>query len=308
MYTPPTTPWRKLSVVNRFIGVHDTGILLAEANHGSLQAYVHSDNAAMDACLRWKLSLQAAEAVAYLHEQGVIHSDLRPENYLVHATVDPCVDPSPSLDLWLCDFGGSKCEGLGLNGGHLPDDPFFDPRMPWEATPATDIFSLGSIFYTILTGNWPYREGPPPVTVKDKNTYETLVNELFTAGKFTGMDLAVLESIPVRSFQAEVASHRLSNGKVRRERTDSTFRFVQLYFSQCQWQGRHLASASNHLTRTDRARAQRIKTLNISLARWGRIPATKPRLNPQLVSRNIPNQSIQCMHESKRSNSGKGWR
>jgi serine/threonine protein kinase len=158
--------------------------LLAEANYGSLQAYIDSNNAVMDACLRWKLSLQAAEAVAYLHEQGVIHSDLRPENYLVHATVDPCVDPSPSLDLWLCDFGGSKCEGLGLNGGHLPDDPFFDPRMPWESTPATDIFSLGSIFYTILTGYWPYREGPPPVTVKDKNTYETRVNELFTAGKF----------------------------------------------------------------------------------------------------------------------------
>jgi serine/threonine protein kinase len=117
---------RKLSVVNRFLGVYDTGILLAEANHGSLQAYVDSNNAVMDACLRWKLSLQAAEAVAYLHEQGVIHSDLRPENYLLHATVDSCVDPSLSLDLWLCDFSGSKYEGLGLNGGYLPDDLFFD--------------------------------------------------------------------------------------------------------------------------------------------------------------------------------------
>ena len=66
---------------------------------------------------------------------GVIHSDLRPENILV----DP-VDAS-SLSVWLCDFGESACEGLGLDGGHLPDTPFFDPRMKWESTPATDIFS-----------------------------------------------------------------------------------------------------------------------------------------------------------------------
>ena len=128
--------------------------------------------------------MQAAEAVTYLHEQGVIHSDLRPENYLVHATVGPGVDLSPSLDLWLCDFGGSACDELGLPGRQLPDDPFFDPRMPWVSTPATDIFSLGSITYTILTGHWPYREGPPPVTLEDKKAYEKKVIELFEAGNF----------------------------------------------------------------------------------------------------------------------------
>lgn len=48
----------------------------------------------------------------------------------------------------------------------------------------TDLFSLKSIFDTILTGYWLYGEGPPPVTLKDKNTYETLGNELFIAGKF----------------------------------------------------------------------------------------------------------------------------
>lgn len=168
-----------------YLGAHapSRGILLTEASHGNLQAYIDFNNAAINNSLRWKWSVQAVEAVAYVHRQGVIHSDLRPENYLVHATGES------SLDLWLCDFGGSRCDELGFNVHHLPDEPFFDPRMPWESTPATDIFSLGSIVYTTLTGYWPYREGPPLVTVEDKNAYETHVNEMFAAGIFPDVSM-----------------------------------------------------------------------------------------------------------------------
>ncbi|KAH9218053.1 kinase-like domain-containing protein, partial [Leptodontidium sp. 2 PMI_412] len=154
-----------------YLGVHSPskGILLTEASNGNLQAYLDLNNATINNSLRWKWSVQVVEAVAYVHRQGVIHSDLRPENYLVQS----------SLDIWLCDFGGSRCDELGFNVHHLPDDPFFDPRMLWESTPAVDIFSLGSIVYTLLTGYWPYRDSPPPVTVEDKLAYETHVNGMF---------------------------------------------------------------------------------------------------------------------------------
>lgn len=166
-------------ITHRYLGPHSAsgGIKLGKASGGNLQAYIDSGVPIANS-LRWKWSLQAVEAVVYVHQKGVIHSDLRPENYLVHAT------DKGSLDLWLCDFGGAKCDDLGLNISHLPDDPFFDPRMPWNSTAAVDIFSLGSIIYTILTGHWPYREGPSLVTVEDKNAYETYVNEMFTAGSF----------------------------------------------------------------------------------------------------------------------------
>ncbi len=175
----------ELSVVNRYLGAHapSRGILLTEASHGNLQTYIDFNNASINKSLRWKWSVQAVEAVACVHRQGVIHSDLRPENYLVHATGES------SLDLWLCDFGGSRCDELGSNVHHLPDDPFFDLRMPWEPTPAIDIFSLGSIFYTILTGRWPYRDGLPPVTVEDQNAYETHINQMFTAGIFPDVSM-----------------------------------------------------------------------------------------------------------------------
>ncbi|EKD16956.1 uncharacterized protein L3040_006241 [Drepanopeziza brunnea f. sp. 'multigermtubi'] len=177
---PPNLHSRGLSN-NRYLGPHTPsgGILLSQASHGTLQAYLDSNNTAIDKSLRWKWSVQAVEAVAHVHSQGVIHSDLKPENYLVHATAD-----GSSLDLWLCDFGGSTCRELGHSIPHLPDDPFFDVRMPWIPTEAIDIFSLGSIIYTILTGHWPYREGTPPLKLDDIGFYETYVNEMITKGVF----------------------------------------------------------------------------------------------------------------------------
>lgn len=72
------------------------------------------------------------------------------------------------------------CEKLGVDGGHLPDDHFFDPSMGFTSTPATDIFSLGSIFYTLCTGHWPHK---PDVQGK-WSAAGTNVNELFKAGVY----------------------------------------------------------------------------------------------------------------------------
>lgn len=166
----------KLNDFDRYLGPYGKGILLREASHGNLQAYIDS-NPEIDNSLRCRWSVQAVEAVAFVHSKGVMHSDLRPENYLVHLTKEM------SLDLWLCDFGGSSCDELGSNVVHLPDDPFFDPRLPWDdSTPAIDIFSLGSIIYTITTGHWPYRQSP--MVEEDKEAYNTKVIQMFTEGAF----------------------------------------------------------------------------------------------------------------------------
>ncbi|OIW27907.1 kinase-like protein [Coniochaeta ligniaria NRRL 30616] len=166
----------------QYLGQRDQGFLLSEASHGNLQAYISAHNSSITPCLRKKWCRQAAEAVSYIHSRGVVHSDMRPENFLVHESSPGC------LDLLLCDFGGARCDELGLDGKHLPDGPFYDPTQA-ECSSMLDIFSLGSIFYTIMTGLWPYRSCCGPFrTAQEMLDYDAKVNELFSRGQYPGVD------------------------------------------------------------------------------------------------------------------------
>lgn len=127
--------------------------------------------------MQWRR--EAAEAVAYIHGKGVIHSDLRPDNFLLYETAEG------SKSLRLCDFGGSV-HGK-MNGGHLPDAGFFDPRKPWVSTKQTDIFSLGSVFYTVMVGYWPYRSRGSFIG-EEYEQYIRKVDLLFSDSKFPAVD------------------------------------------------------------------------------------------------------------------------
>ncbi|KAH8723059.1 kinase-like domain-containing protein [Phaeosphaeriaceae sp. PMI808] len=131
------------------------GLLLDEANCGDLQSFIDRDDCNINEALRRKWSLQIAEAVSYVHEKGIIHSNLSTKNVLVHQA-------GQSTDLILADFGGSKCRDLGLDGHLLPDEPFFDLTLTDFASPKLDIFSLGIIIYIINTGRYPFHTRPGP--------------------------------------------------------------------------------------------------------------------------------------------------
>lgn len=161
----------------RYLGQEGHGLLLGQASHSNLQDYIDR-NPSIDLRQRVLWCRQLAEAISHIHSRGVVHSDLRPRNVLVHENTPG------SRDLLLCDFGGSTCDELGLDGGCLPDGPFYHPAFGFESSPALDIFGLGSLFYTILTGCWPYRSIPgPPETIEEKLRYEKEVAEAFNEGK-----------------------------------------------------------------------------------------------------------------------------
>lgn len=130
--------------------------------------------------LRLKWRTQAAEAIQFIHSKGVIHSDLRPDNFLLHTVA------GSALDLLLCDFGGST--NGEIDGGHLPDFGFSDPCGGCESTPSTDIFSLGSIYYTIMTGHWPYRTASPFKSMEEIVEYEEKVEKLFSTKTYPSVD------------------------------------------------------------------------------------------------------------------------
>ncbi|KAF2257938.1 kinase-like protein [Lojkania enalia] len=171
------------------------GLLLGEADCGDLQSYIERHDNEIDDALKEKWCLQIAEAVAYVHEKGIIHSNLGTTNILVHQA-------GQTPDLLLADFGGSRCLELGLDGNLLPDDPFMDPQLTSFKSPKVDIFSLGIVIYIIITGHYPFHEGPAPRN-EERFAYGDRVQTLFTQGVFPD-----LSSVPFGSVIAGCCCER----------------------------------------------------------------------------------------------------
>lgn len=104
-------------------------------------------------------SLQIAEGLRHLHEQGVLHLDLKPENVLTAA------DGRSALS----DFGLSK----EVERPALKDNPSLKVSMPTvsgtllymapeqllatEVSVKTDVFAFGVLLYELVTGHLPFK-------------------------------------------------------------------------------------------------------------------------------------------------------
>jgi serine/threonine protein kinase len=108
-----------------------------------------------------QIAQEVAEALNYAHAQGVVHRDIKPANILI------TLDGHPKI----ADFGVAKLnQGLMTLPGQILGSPAYmaPEQLSGEATdPRSDLFSLGVILYSMLTGFRPF-QGNSAATVSFK--------------------------------------------------------------------------------------------------------------------------------------------
>jgi serine/threonine protein kinase len=115
-----------------------------------------------------EILLPVAESLDYAHKKNIIHRDVKPANILLNETGQPM----------LTDFGIAKIMeedvtmdltgtsvGIGTPEYMAPEQGLGKP-----ADARTDIYSLGIVFYELITGRKPYRADTPMAVMLKKAT------------------------------------------------------------------------------------------------------------------------------------------
>ena len=97
-----------------------------------------------------RLLREVARGLSAAHARGLIHRDLKPDNVIV----------GPDMRPRLLDFGlalsleEAARQGRGFEGTPLYASP--EQAMGKPLTPASDVFSFGSLMFKVLTGKAPF--------------------------------------------------------------------------------------------------------------------------------------------------------
>jgi outer membrane protein assembly factor BamB len=103
----------------------------------------------------WRLAAGLAEALQAVHARGLVHRDLKPANVLLAADGPRVID-----------FGIARAvDGTSLTtAGYAFGTPaYMSPEQAGgqPATPASDVFALGSVLCFAATGGTPFGDGEP---------------------------------------------------------------------------------------------------------------------------------------------------
>ena len=122
----------------------------------TLQATIDAEGS-LDVLIAVRIAQQVAMGLAAAHAQGLVHRDIKPSNILLERNVQRA---------YIVDFGLARAadDASLTRSGFLAGTP--DYMSPEQARgesiyARSDLFSLGSVLYSMLTGHAPFRAASP---------------------------------------------------------------------------------------------------------------------------------------------------
>ncbi|HWN95895.1 MAG TPA: PhnD/SsuA/transferrin family substrate-binding protein [Methylomirabilota bacterium] len=154
-----------------------------------------------------RIMAKVARAVDYAHQHGILHRDIKPSNVLLDHRGEPR----------LTDFGVAKVvghtgSGLTASGAIMGTPSYMAPEQAAgegkRVTIAADIYSLGAVLYSMLTGHPPFHAATPVQTLKqvveDEPKHPTTFSESIDHDLAT-ICMKCLEKEPPRRYSSAVA-------------------------------------------------------------------------------------------------------
>lgn len=159
------------------------------------------------------------EALQFAHEHGVLHRDIKPENILLDA----------KGRVKIADFGIAKLVGeeqppvtLTVAGTALGSPHYMSPEQlekPEQVDHRTDIYSLGVVFYEMLTGELPIGRFSPP---SERVTLDQRVDEIVMRALAREKELRQESANQVKTEVEHVTSTRV----IRKSRAARSWSWV----------------------------------------------------------------------------------
>ncbi len=115
------------------------------------------------------LLIPVADALTYAHSYGVVHGNLKPGNILLGNGQAPILTDF-GLTQWLSENGHGYSRFEASAGIGSPEYLAPEQAQGMQIDPRTDVYSLGIIFYELITGRRPFTAMDPVETMSHQVT------------------------------------------------------------------------------------------------------------------------------------------
>jgi serine/threonine protein kinase len=152
------------------------------------------------------IARQLCEAVAYLHERGVVHRDLKPENIIVTGNGDLRI-----IDLGIAQDRSARRITWGPETTTFGTPDYMAPEriVGRRGDARVDIYSVGAILYEMLTGHVPHENPNPYILMYGRTNEEPLPLRYHQPEIDPAVEAIVLRALERPVFKRHASSREL---------------------------------------------------------------------------------------------------